>query len=76
MKARIDAIATQGHGWLNMASHGTPTGNASNTLTISDFREIFQYAKDKGFTFVTWGKMYDKFKSSKLEERIKLLEVN
>ena len=76
MKSKIDAMVTQGHGWLNMASHGTPTGNGSNTLTISDFREIFQYAKDKGFTFVTWGKMYDKFKSSKLEERIKLLEVN
>ncbi len=71
MKSKIDAMATQGYGWLNMASHGTPTGNASNTLTISDFREIFQYAKDKGFTFITWGKMYDKFKSSKLEKRIK-----
>ena len=76
MKARIDAIATQGHGWLNMASHGTPTGNASNTLTISDFRQIFQYAKDKGFTFVTWNTMYEKFKSSKLEKRVKALEIN
>ena len=76
MKSKIDAMATQGHGWLNMASHGTPTGNASNKLTISDFREIFQYAKDRGFTFVTWNTMYEKFKSSKLEKRVKALELN
>lgn len=76
MKSKIDAMATQEHGWLNMASHGTPTGNASNKLTISDFREIFQYAKDKGFTFVTWNTMYEKFKSSKLEKRVKALELN
>ena len=76
MESKIDAMATQGHGWLNMASHGTPTGNASNKLTISDFREIFQYAKDKGFTFVTWNTMYEKFKSSKLEKRVKALEIN
>ena len=76
MKSKIDAMDTQGHGWLNMASHGTPTGNVSNKLTISDFREIFQYAKDKGFTFVTWNTMYEKFKSSKLEKRVKALELN
>lgn len=73
MKSKIDAMVSQGSGWLNMASHGT---NNHNTPSIDAFREIFQYAIDNGFTFVTWGEMYDKFKSSKLEERIKALELN
>ena len=66
-------MALSGKGWLNLASHGT---NNANTSTIDSFRQIFQYAIDKGFTFVTWNTMYEKFKSSKLEKRIKALELN
>ena len=73
MKLYIDTMVSNSTGWLNMASHGT---NHPNTPNIDAFREIFQYAIDNGFTFVTWGEMYDKFKSSKLEERIKALEFN
>lgn len=73
MKLYIDTMVSNSTGWLNMASHGT---NHPNTPNIDAFREIFQYAINNGFTFVTWGEMYDKFKSSKLEERIKTLELN
>ena len=72
-KSKIDVMALSGKGWLNLASHGT---NNANTPTIDSFRQIFQYAKDKGFTFVTWNTMYEKFKSSKLEKRVKALEIN
>lgn len=67
MKQYIDGLAEQGIGWLNMASHGT---NNPNTNSVEVFRQIFQYALDKGFTFVTWNQMYNKFKSSKLEKLI------
>lgn len=72
-KSIIDSMALSGKGWLNLASHGT---NNANTPTIDSFRQIFQYAKDKGFTFVTWNTMHEKFKSSKLEKRVKALEIN
>ena len=72
-KSKIDVMALSGKGWLNLASHGT---NNANTPTIDSFRQIFQYAIDKGFTFVTWNTMYEKFKSSKLEKRLKALELN
>lgn len=73
MKSKINVMALSGKGWLNLASHGT---NNANTPTIDSFRQIFQYAIDKGFTFVTWNTMYEKFKSSKLEKRVKALELN
>ena len=73
MKSKIDVMALSEKGWLNLASHGT---NNANTPTIDSFRQIFQYAIDKGFTFVTWNTMYEKFKSSKLEKRVKALELN
>ena len=72
-KSIIDSMALSGKGWLNLASHGT---NNANTPTIDSFRQIFQYAIDKGFTFITWNTMYEKFKSSKLEKRVKALELN
>lgn len=72
-KSKIDVMALSGKGWLKLASHGT---NNANTPTIDSFRQIFQYAIDKGFTFVTWNTMYEKFKSSKLEKRLKALELN
>ena len=72
-KSIIDSMALSGKGWLNLASHGT---NNANTPTIDSFRQIFQYAIDKGFTFVTWNTIYEKFKSSKLEKRVKALELN
>ena len=72
-KSIIESMALSGKGWLNLASHGT---NNANTPTIDSFRQIFQYAIDKGFTFITWNTMYEKFKSSKLEKRVKALELN
>lgn len=72
-KSIIDSMALSGKGWLNLASHGT---NNANTPTIDSFRQIFQYAINKGFTFITWNTMYEKFKSSKLEKRVKALELN
>ena len=73
IKYIIDSMTSSGKGWLNLASHGT---NNANTPTIDSFRQIFQHAINKGFTFVTWNTMYKKFKSSKLEKRVKALELN
>ena len=72
VKSKIDTVASLGSGWVHLGSHGT----REYDMTIDKFRELFAYAKEKGFTFVTWKTMYDTFKSSKLEERIKALENN
>ena len=56
--------------WLNFASHGT------NTNTIEEFEQIIDYCLANNIQIVTWNYLYNTFRSSKLEERIKLLEAD
>lgn len=58
-----------------MAMHGSD--NADDLEHIDHVRELLQYIISKGtdkIVFTTWAKVYDKFGSTKLEERIKALE--
>ena len=54
--------------WLNFASHGT------NTTSIEDLEEMLEYVISNNITVTTWKNIYETYKSSKLEERIKALE--
>ena len=58
-----------------MAMHGSD--NADDLEHIDHVRELLQYIISKGtdkIVFTTWADVYDKFGSTKLEERIKALE--
>lgn len=65
----VAGTGTQPHSkWLNFASHGTAD------TSLSDIEEIIDYCLANNIQIVTWKYLYDHFKSSKLEERIKNLE--
>lgn len=62
---------TQGRSkWMNFASHGT------KDTSIDVFEQIIDYLLSQNIQIVTWKEIYDKFKSSKLEEQIKSLKTN
>lgn len=69
----IDSVNINGKGWVNFATHGYLNGVGVNMTNINDFREVFEYALSKGFTFITWNNLYNRFRSSKLEKKIDLL---
>lgn len=58
-----------------MAMHGSDS--TSDLEHIDNLRELLEYMIAKGtenLEITTWAKVYDKFGSTKLEERIKALE--
>lgn len=74
MKSYVDSIVANGKGWINFASHGFLNGVGVSMTSLSDFQELFEYMISKGVIFTTWKNLYDTFRSSELEERIKALE--
>lgn len=54
--------------WLNFASHGT------SDTSLQDIETIIDYCLSNNIQIVTWNYLYNNFKSSQLEERIKNLE--
>nr|DAF64101.1 MAG TPA: hypothetical protein [Siphoviridae sp. ctTIi48] len=73
VKAYIDGVVANGSGWINLASHGT---NNVNTSSVEVFREILEYAKDKGVEIVTWKYLFDNFGKVKNDCAVKSISVN
>lgn len=75
-KTYIDR-AVENKQFIVMAMHGTD--DSSKMEYIDNIRELLEYMIAKGsdkLEITTWANVYDRFKSSKLEERIKKLETN
>ena len=65
----ISGTGTQPYSkWLNFASHGT------KDTSLQDIETIIDYCLSNNIQIVTWNYLYNTFKSSQLEERIKALE--
>lgn len=74
-KSYIDKAITD-KSFVVMAMHGSD--NSSSMDYIDNIRELLEYMIAKGsdkLEITTWANVYDRFKSSKLEERIKQLEA-
>lgn len=70
-----NAIKTKS--FIVVAMHGSDS--TSELEHINNLRELLEYMIAKGtdnLEITTWAKVYDKFKSTKLEERIKVLETS
>lgn len=64
----INKTNTQPHSkWLNFASHGT------KDTPINEIEEIVDYCIEKGIKIVTWNYIYNNYRSTILEEKIKSL---
>lgn len=55
--------------WLNFASHGTIS------TSIDIIEQIIDYCLAQNIEIVTWKTVYDRYRSSNLEEQIKLLKT-
>ena len=65
----VNGTGTQPYSkWLNFASHGT------RDTSLQDIETIIDYCLSNNIQIVTWNYLYNTFKSSQLEERIKALE--
>lgn len=70
-----DAIKNKS--FVVVAMHGSDS--AGDLEHINNFRELLEYMIAKGadnLKITTWAKVYDKFESTNLEERIKSIESN
>lgn len=73
-KSYVDTAITN-KSFVVVAMHGSD--RTDDLEHIDHVRELLQYIISKGsdkIEITTWAKVYDKFKSTKLEERIKVLE--
>lgn len=73
-KSYVDTAITN-KSFVVVAMHGSD--RTDDLEHIDHVRELLQYIISKGsdkIKITTWAKVYDKFKSTKLEERIKVLE--
>ena len=60
--------------WVRFMCHSYTFGNGETFTGEVDLIEILEYIQTLGIPVVTYGYMFDRFKSSALEERIKAVE--
>ena len=76
--ANIKAViqdAHANHKWVRFMCHSYTFGNGETFTGEADLIEILEYVQSLGIPVVTYGYMFDRFKSSALEERIKAAEA-
>ena len=70
-----DMDAYDNHKWVRFMCHSYTFGNGETFTGEAELIEILEYIQTLGIPVVTYGYMFDRFKSSALEERIKAAEA-
>ncbi len=72
IKALIDDVASEKK-WLRIMAHDFNYGDGETFTGEDDLRAILDYCASSGIAVVTYAHMFDTFRSSELEERIRKL---